>query len=123
MAMHFNLLRCFLLILFALNYTNLVGTSSAEVQVFSDTAKAGTLIAKKYCSKCHAIGNEQTSQHKSAPTFVDISTKWPLSYLEEALAEGITVGHPDMPEFKFTPTEIESLLSFMQWLGDQKEPR
>jgi mono/diheme cytochrome c family protein len=33
--------------------------------------------------------------------------------LEEALAEGISTGHPDMPEFIFEPDQIEAILAYI----------
>jgi hypothetical protein len=36
--------------------------------------------------------------------------------LEEALAEGITTGHPSMPEFKLDPAQISDFISFLKSL-------
>jgi mono/diheme cytochrome c family protein len=41
---------------------------------------------------------------------------WPLESLDEALAEGITVGHPDMPEFVLEPDEIAALIAYLESL-------
>ena len=94
-------------------------------------AKAGAVdqgreIAKQYCARCHAIdpksgdaadgtkGNTgSASPHLEAPPFRVIATKYPLESLEEAFAEGIVVGHRDMPEFQLEPDQIAALLSFM----------
>ena len=35
-------------------------------------------------------------------------------YLAEALAEGLSTGHPDMPEFVFEPQEINAILTYLQ---------
>jgi cytochrome c len=73
-------------------------------------------IAKTKCAPCHAIGRHGTSKNARAPPFRTLAAKFPLENLEEALAEGISVGHqgPEMPEFRFSPAEIEDLLSYIR---------
>jgi hypothetical protein len=36
-----------------------------------------------------------------------------LPQLSEVLAEGIMLGHPDMPEFTFEPGEIEAIIAYL----------
>ena len=92
----------------------------------------GREIARQYCARCHAIdpqaddsadgaknGAGNASPHVEAPPFREIATKYPLESLEEAFAEGIVVGHRDMPEFELEPEEITALLSFMASVGKQ----
>lgn len=74
---------------------------------------AGRLIAEAYCAACHAIGREDESAHPEAPAFRTLSQQYPVEALAEALAEGIMVGHPDMPEFVFQPEEIDHLLDYL----------
>ena len=38
---------------------------------------------------------------------------WPLESLEEALGEGIAVGHPDMPQFELDGQQIDDLLAYL----------
>ena len=68
-----------------------------------DDAAAGRQIAERFCARCHAIGLEGKSPHESAPPFRQIAAKGNVESLEEALAEGIVVGHPDMPQFQLRP--------------------
>jgi cytochrome c len=42
-----------------------------------------------------------------------LARKYPIEGLAEALAEGLTVGHPDMPEFVFEPDEVGAILSYL----------
>jgi hypothetical protein len=51
-----------------------------------------------------------------APPFRDLHKGYPVDSLEEALAEGIMTGHPDMPEFRFSPQQIRNLIAFLQSL-------
>lgn len=75
--------------------------------------EAGNALAEKYCSRCHAIDSTGDSPFKDAPPFREIVGRYPVETLGEAFAEGITVGHPAMPEFEFTPEEIEELLTYL----------
>ena len=76
---------------------------------------AGRAIAAHNCSRCHAIGPDDSSANPKSPPFRTLSQKYPLSYLEEALGEGIMVGHegPEMPNFRLDATEIEALTAFL----------
>ena len=73
----------------------------------------GRRLAEIHCSTCHAIGPTGESRHPTAPPFRTLSQDYPLNSLEEAFAEGILVGHPEMPEFRLTPDEIDHLLAYL----------
>jgi cytochrome c len=82
----------------------------------SDQIEAGRDIADRLCARCHAIGAEGESPHDEAPPFRTFADKWPVDHLGEALAEGITVGHPDMPEFVLEPDEIDAFIAYLESL-------
>ncbi|MBG0808675.1 cytochrome c [Methylosinus sp. H3A] len=75
----------------------------------------GRAIANANCSRCHAIGARGKSPNPASPPFRTLAKKYPLDNLEEALAEGIVVGHGglDMPRFEFSPGQIEALLAYL----------
>jgi mono/diheme cytochrome c family protein len=73
----------------------------------------GRAIATAKCARCHAIGTEGASPVALAPPFRLLPQRYPVDHLAEALAEGIVVGHPMMPEFAFDPPEIDALLSYI----------
>jgi mono/diheme cytochrome c family protein len=75
----------------------------------------GRSIARANCARCHGIGPNDQSPNEEAPPFGRIVERYPIQYLAEALAEGIVVGHKEMPPFEFQTPEIESLLAY---LGD-----
>lgn len=77
----------------------------------------GKALALQHCSRCHAVIPEEESSFSEAPPFQDIVGQWPLSYLEEALAEGISVGHDAMPEFSLKPREIDDFLAYLNSLS------
>jgi cytochrome c len=79
--------------------------------------RRGEAIARKNCATCHAIGRAGGSPNPNAPPFRMLWQRYPLESLEEALAEGISVGHQggaDMPEFAFSPRQIDDLIAFMK---------
>jgi mono/diheme cytochrome c family protein len=80
-------------------------------------SERGYAIAKKHCARCHAIGHEGPSPMGLAPPFRDLSQRYPVEMLAEALAEGIMTGHPDMPNFTFAPRDIDALLTFIDGLA------
>lgn len=79
----------------------------------------GLKIARDACSPCHAIGATGASPKAEAPAFRDLGRKYPVEALEEALAEGVVVGHPGMPEVKMNEREIAA---FVAWLKTIQTP-
>jgi|APEBP8051072974_1049382.scaffolds.fasta_scaffold10139_2 mono/diheme cytochrome c family protein len=79
-------------------------------------ANKGQHLAKTLCSRCHAIGPVSASPHPQAPPFRVIARRYKPENLEEALAEGIVVGHRDMPEFEFTPEDIDNFIAYLNRL-------
>jgi cytochrome c len=78
--------------------------------------EAGGQLAEKICAKCHAVGTLGKSPLEPAPPFRIFHKKWPLENLEEALAEGIVVGHKAMPAFELTTDQISDLIGYMRTL-------
>ncbi len=79
----------------------------------------GHALLEAKCASCHGIGRTDTSKHQAAPPFRVIARKYKVENLAEALAEGIVVGHPDMPEFVFQPDEIAAILAYLTELSRQ----
>jgi mono/diheme cytochrome c family protein len=96
-----------------------LATSLATADESSE--RRGRAIAQSKCARCHAIGVEGDSPVALAPPFRVLPQRYPVENLAEALAEGIYVGHPMMPEFKFDPPEIDALLAFIEDLAKRAE--
>ena len=79
----------------------------------SDIRRGERLLAKN-CSRCHAIGRTGASPHRQAPPFRTLSQRYPIESLSEALGEGLSTGHPDMPEFVFPPRDVGAILAYLQ---------
>jgi cytochrome c len=63
---------------------------------------------------CHAVGRSGRSPHRQAPPFRTLSQRYPIDSLSEALGEGLFTGHPDMPEFVFSPRDVGAILSYLR---------
>ncbi|MCR9219476.1 MAG: cytochrome c [Alphaproteobacteria bacterium] len=78
---------------------------------------AGEALAAARCAECHAIGRTGESPVAVAPPFRTLQDLWPLANLAEALAEGIVTGHPQMPETRLEPGEIDAFLAYLETLS------
>lgn len=94
--------------------------SSPDV-IFETKPLSGLEIATTRCAMCHAIGRKGASPHSDALEFRSFSKFYPIEHLGEALAEGIVVGHPDMPVFQFNPGEIDALIAYIETVQDPLE--
>jgi mono/diheme cytochrome c family protein len=74
---------------------------------------AGRAMAERLCARCHAIAGPGPSPLAQAPLFSGFERKWPVEYLAEAMAEGLVIGHGPMPEFTFTPEEIDDMIAYL----------
>lgn len=74
----------------------------------------GRALAAAQCSSCHAIDASGESPAPEAPPFRTLSRNYRVDTLEEALAEGISVGHPAMPQFEFAPDDVDALVAYLQ---------
>lgn len=80
-------------------------------------ALAGNELAETHCARCHAIGETGDSPLAAAPPFRVIAKRYPAESLAESFAEGITVGHKDMPEFVFSADEVGALVEYFDALS------
>ena len=92
-------------------------TAGSVGPAYADAAliARGYALAMNRCGRCHAIGKTGESANPKSPQFRYLSRKYRLSDLQEALAEGIIVGHEglEMPQFQFSPVMIDALLAYM----------
>jgi mono/diheme cytochrome c family protein len=95
------------------------GASAAMDPGPGNPKKGAALIRKNGCASCHATGPKGDSPNAKAPAFRTLIERYPLENLEEAFAEGISVGHEglEMPEFEFTPAQIDDLLAYLRGLS------
>lgn len=79
--------------------------------------REGHALAIKRCGACHATEKSGKSPLAAAPPFRSLAYRYPVETLDEALAEGITVGHPDMPSDPWEPADIERFIAYLKAIG------
>jgi mono/diheme cytochrome c family protein len=82
----------------------------------SSHEQRGKILALYNCAKCHSVDKLSKSPLKAAPPFRTLHTRYPIEALAEALAEGISTGHPRMPPFQLGPDQIGDLLAYLKTL-------
>ncbi len=89
------------------------GASAAAAQSQRVLVQRGEALVKQNCSLCHAVGRDGASPYPNAPLFRELSKRYPVDVLEEALAEGFTSGHPAMPEFTFSAERAAAIVAYL----------
>lgn len=80
----------------------------------SPDVASGQALASARCGGCHAVEKAGESPLAAAPPFRTLARNYPLENLEEALAEGIFAGHPDMPDDPWEPADIQRLIAYLK---------
>ena len=88
----------------------------APAAAASPQEQRGKTFALNNCAKCHSIDKVTPSPLKIAPPFRTLHNRYPIETLSEALAEGISTGHPTMPAFQLDPGQIGDLLAYLKTL-------
>ena len=90
--------------------------TATQVLAASPAEQRGKTFVLNNCARCHSIDRVSPSPLKIAPPFRTLHLRYPIETLGEALAEGISTGHPTMPEFRLDPDQIHDLLSYLKTL-------
>lgn len=101
----------------ALFSTHLAFSGVAAAHSDDDDLKSvlrGQELALSKCAQCHEVGQEGKSVHPEAVPFRFIARLYPVEELAEAFAEGIYVGHPDMPTFELSVDDVSDLLNYLK---------
>lgn len=100
---------------FALSVMLSIPALGSALAAGKDAVKAGEAVARANCGRCHAVGRTGESPNPKSPPFRHLARRYPIANLEEALGEGIVVGHEglEMPQFQFDAKEVEALLAYL----------
>ena len=104
---------------FGFSLVALGSCSPGPVADQAEVQETGAELVQRLCSACHAVSVNDASSHASAPPFRTLGNAYAIESLAEALAEGIIVGHEDMPVFELTPTQIDAVLAYLEKLQDR----
>jgi mono/diheme cytochrome c family protein len=89
----------------------------ADLALAQGSAQRGATFVRANCARCHAVERVGASPLAIAPPFRELHRRYPVEDLAEAFAEGITTGHPSMPEYRLAPDQIEDVLAYLRSLG------
>ena len=79
----------------------------------------GKGLVETNCAQCHGVSLKDKSKHEKAPVFRSLAKRYPIEALEEAFAEGIYSGHPDMPVFEATPEQVGAIVAYINSIQDE----
>jgi mono/diheme cytochrome c family protein len=99
----------------------LVSAGAALPQNKRALESRGEGLVTTNCSRCHAVGPAGPSTHPQAPPFRTLGQRYPIEVLAEALAEGLSSGHPDMPEFRFEIDDVDAILAYLQSIQESRQ--
>ncbi len=80
------------------------------------SAQRGLVLVRTHCASCHSVDKVTQSPLRIAPPFRTLHERYPVEDLEESLSEGITTGHPTMPEFSFDPGQVGDIIAYLKTL-------
>ena len=99
----------------------LISAGAAPAQDKRALESRGEGLLTTNCSRCHAVGRTGDSTHPEAPPFRTLGQRYPIEVLAEALAEGLSSGHPDMPEFRFEIDDVDAILAYLNSIQEKGE--
>ena len=106
-----NVAMKFVPTVFSLHVALVAAGSVAQAQ---DPVSHGRALVAEFCGRCHAIGTKGKSRHPDAPPFRILGRKIDLDEFPRVLERGISSGHPDMPEFKFSADDARAVRAYLR---------
>ena len=97
-------------------FTALASGWAGSALALTPSEQRGFQFVKTNCSQCHAVGRYGDSPLAIAPPFRTLHENYPVDDLAEALAEGIVVGHPSMPQFQLEPDQVDDVIAYLKSL-------
>lgn len=82
--------------------------------VTGDPVTRGKALVEARCAACHAVGDTGESPVSPAPPFRTLGQRYPVANLQEAFAEGISTGHPRMPEIVLEAAQVNDLIAYLE---------
>ena len=92
----------------------LASVATASAPGSANLVLEGRGLVQTHCATCHATGRTGKSPNRIAPRFRELGRRYDVETLSESFAEGVFVGHPDMPAFELSPREIDGLIAYLK---------
>ena len=86
-----------------------IGSAAAQ-----EPSQSGRALLDEFCARCHAVGKTGNSPHPSAPPFRNLGRSFDLDQFPRQLQRGLSSGHPDMPEFKFSEEDARAVAVYLR---------
>lgn len=86
------------------------------------SAARGKTLVESRCAACHSVGPAGESPVANALPLRHLGTLYPVTDLQEAFAEGITNGHPAMPQITLEGREVVDLIAYLQDVQNHSGP-
>ncbi len=99
------------------------GSAIAHAEKAADRAGAGKALLQGNCARCHAVAAGTDSPLQRAPNLAIVLQSYPRDRLEHELSEGIAPKHPDMPQVRFTASEIDDIYTYLHGRSPAQEER
>lgn len=90
--------------------------AASVVALGASPVERGKALVEARCSACHAVGTSGDSPVSPAPPFRTLGQRYPVANLQEAFAEGISTGHPKMPEIVLEAQQVTDLIAYLESL-------
>ncbi|ABE39432.1 c-type cytochrome [Rhodopseudomonas pseudopalustris] len=84
---------------------------------FAADADNGETLAKRWCTSCHVVSDEQRKGSDLAPSFASIASR--PGFDEHTLATFLLEPHPKMSGMALSRTETKNLAAY---IAEQKRP-
>jgi cytochrome c len=89
----------------------------------ADQTTEGKALLETNCGRCHAVAAGAESPRPQAPNLAIVLQSYPVERLETELGEGIRPKHPDMPQVRFSPSDIASMYRYLHAEAPDSEYR
>jgi cytochrome c len=89
-------------------------TAAGPTAQAQDPVLHGRALVAEFCGRCHAIRSVGKSRHPSAPPFRTLGRNFDLDQFPRLLERGISAGHPDMPEIKFSIDDANAVVAYLR---------
>ncbi len=81
----------------------------------------GEELVKRNCTQCHAVDRPGGSPNSMSPPLHTLYRYIKMKDLALALKQGLLSKHPAMPSFRFSPVEIDDIMTYIRSIQEQAE--